>query len=264
MSPTSTPVARSFKPTSSGQLDTHTRALSGRCWRVVEAQHVVSTLKLVDTLAEQQLLEELLDESKPRVPPECRHLHYLLSTPFRYGAPYPHGSRFRRAGLTLGVYYASRSVSTAIAEMAFYRLLFFAESPETPWPVNAGEQTAFAVRFSTRSALDLTRPPLDRDLARWMHPTDYAACQDLADRARAAGIHVIRYRSARDPDDGINLALLTCAAFRSREPMERQTWRVHLGPAGAWAICDAPLQRLSFDRSAFARDPRIAALQWER
>ena len=54
---------------------------------MVEAQHVVSTLKVVDTLAEQERLEQLLEESKPPVPPECRRLHYLLCTPFRYGAP---------------------------------------------------------------------------------------------------------------------------------------------------------------------------------
>ena len=44
-------------------------------------------MKLVDTLAEQALLEDLIESSKPPVPVECRHLHYLLSTPFRYGAP---------------------------------------------------------------------------------------------------------------------------------------------------------------------------------
>ena len=69
---------------------------------MVEAQHRVSTLKLVDTLSEQERLEQLLDASKPPVPPECRHLDYLLATPFRYGSPYPHGSRFRRAGLSPG------------------------------------------------------------------------------------------------------------------------------------------------------------------
>jgi hypothetical protein len=225
---------------------------------------VVSTLKLVDTLAEQLLLEELLERTKPRVPPECRQLHYLVSTPFRYGAPYPQGSRFRRAGLTPGVFYASQTPATAVAEMTFHRLLFFADSPSTPWPVNAGEQTAFAVRFRARTGLDLTVPPLARDAARWTHPTDYAACHDLADTARAAGVQALRYRSARDPDDGINYALLTCGVFQSREPIERQTWRLKLGPAGAWAICDAPLQRLSFDRSAFASDPRIASLNWDR
>jgi hypothetical protein len=209
---------------------------------------VVSTLKLVDTLDEQLLLEQLLDASKPPVPPECRELHYLLATPFRYGAPYPHGSRFRRPGLTPGVFYASQTVATALAEMAFHRLRFFADSPQTPWPVNPGEQTAFAVRFRTSRALDLTRPPLDRDAARWTHATDYTACQDLADAARAAGVQVVRYRSVRDPDRGMNVALLTCNAFRSREPIERQTWRLHLGPAGAMAICDAPKRRLAFAR----------------
>jgi hypothetical protein len=245
-------------------LSSSARRLAGRCWRVVEAQHVVSTLKLVDTLAEQALLEDLLEASKPPVPPECRRLHYLLSTPFRYGAPYPRGSRFRRAGATPGTFYASHTPPTAMAEMAFHRLLFFAESPDTPWPVNPGEHTAFAVRYRARAGIDLTTPPFDRQGARWSHPTDYAACQDLADAARSAAIQAIRYRSVRDPDGGLNVALLTCAAFASREPIERQTWRLHLGPSGASAICDSPGARLGFDRPTFAADPRIAELRWER
>ena len=49
-------------------LSDNTRRLSGHCWRAVEAQHVVSTMALVDTLGEQALLEELLDESKPSIP----------------------------------------------------------------------------------------------------------------------------------------------------------------------------------------------------
>ena len=103
-------------PSSSG-------AYRGRAWRVVEAQHRVSTLKLVDSGREQALLEDILEASKPALPAECRGLHYLLATPFRY-APYPHGSRFRRAGMTPGVFYGAEAVDTALAEMAFYRLLF--------------------------------------------------------------------------------------------------------------------------------------------
>src|SRR3954464_5652255 len=101
-------------------LSSERRRLAGGCWRLVEAQHRVSTMKLVDTLAEQSLLETIVDASKPPLPPECVHLHYLLSTPFRYGAPYPAGSRFRRAGHTPGVFYASRATSTAVAELAFH------------------------------------------------------------------------------------------------------------------------------------------------
>jgi hypothetical protein len=232
--------------------------MSGRCWRLVEAQHVASTMKLVDTLAEQDLLERLLEERKPPVPPECRDLHYLLSTPFRYGAPYPHGSRFRRAGLTPGVFYASLTVTTAVAEMAFARLLFFAESPGTPWPVNASEHTAFSVRFKTAKGLDLTGAPFTEEADRWLHPSDYSACHALADAARSAGVQALRYGSVRDPGSGRNVALLTCAAFSSRAPLERQTWRVYLDDAGVRAMCDFPAQRLAFERAAFARDPRIA------
>lgn len=238
-----------------GALSSSARRLSGRCWRVVEAQHVISTLKLVDTIAEQHTLEQVLEESKPPIPFECRHLHYLLFTPFRYGAPYPEGSRFRRAGFTPGVFYASEQVHTALAELAFRRLLFFDESPDTPWPANPGEYTAFSAAFTTRRALDLTVEPLARDEAAWTHPLNYAPTQDLADAARSAEIEVLRYRSARA--EGRNVALLTCRAFPAPEPVERQVWRMDVGPRGARALCEFPRQRLEFGRDAFANDPRI-------
>jgi hypothetical protein len=229
---------------------------------VVEAQHRVSTMKLVDTLAEQGLLESIVDRSKPAVPPECEPLHYLLSTPFRYGAPYPSGSRFRRAGMTPGVFYASKSPATAVAEMAFHRLLFFADAPGVPWPSDAGDYTAFSVRFRARG-VDLSVSPFDRDRARWIHPTDYAPCQALSDTAREASVDALRYPSARDRE-GVNIALLRCRAFAVREPIERQAWRVSLNAHGVRAVCDFPETRLEFDRNVFARDPRIAHLRWVR
>src|SRR5262245_33054921 len=88
-------------------LSSESRPTTGRCWRLVEAQRHVATVKLADSQKEQERLEELLEETKPPIPAECAHLRYLLFTPFRYGAPYPHGSRFRRAGFTHGVFYGS-------------------------------------------------------------------------------------------------------------------------------------------------------------
>jgi hypothetical protein len=220
-------------------------------------------MKLVDTLDEQALLESIVDDSKPPVPPECRDLHYLLSTPFRYGSPYPAGSRFRRAGLTPGVFYASMRVTTAIAETAFHRLLFFADSPATPWPAGTGDYTAFSARFRTRAALDLDAPPFDAERTQWTHPTEYGPCQTLADAARDAAVDVLRYRSARDPD-GVNVALLACRPFAVRSPIGRQTWRLSLNAYGVRAVCDFPEERLEFPRDAFAGDPRIRAMRWER
>ena len=247
-------------------LSSERRRLSGTCWRLVESQHRISTLKLVDTFAEQERLEQLLEESKPPVPVECRHLHYLLATPFRYGAPYPRGSRFRRAGMTPGVLYASRRPATTVAEMAFHRLLFYADSPGTPWPDNPGEYTAFSIRYRAAAGLDLSATPLDRDRSVWTHPTDYEGCQALADSARIASVEALRYVSVRDPapEGGINVALLTCRAFASRAPLERQTWHIHVGATGVRAICAFPEMRLGFGPEAFAKDPRVAGMRWER
>lgn len=234
-------------------------ALCRLAWRLVEAQHRVSTLKLVDGLDEQQALEEILEATKPPVPEDCRHLDYLLATPFRY-RPYPRGSRFRGAGFTPGVWYGAERPETAVAEMVFYRLLFFAESPGTPLPDGAAEYTAFSVGVATPFALDLGTGGLAAQGALWTHPTDYAPCQALAASAREAGAEVIRYASVRDPGGGANLAVLSCRAFRDPAPVERQTWRIRITPGGAQALREHPRHGIDFRLADFAADPRLAPL----
>ena len=245
-------------------LSPEARPWAGDGWRLVEAQHRVATLPLVDTLEEQALLEDILEATKPAIPPECRHLDYLLATPFRYGSAYPKGSRFRRAGRTLGVFYAAEATTTAVAEMVFYRFLFFAESPGTPWPERATEYTAFAARLDTARALDLMIEPLARDAALWTDPVDYAACQSLADAARAAAIDIIRYASVRDPERRANLAVLTCSTFAQPQPVDRQTWRIRIGEHGAQALCEHPRRAIEFRRESFEHDPRLAGMVWQR
>jgi RES domain len=239
-------------------------AAEGLCWRVVEAQHRVSTSKLTDTLEEQTLLESLIEAAKPKIPEECRHLHYLLFTPFRYGAPYPKGSRFRRAGLTLGVFYGSEAPRTAVVEVAFHRLLFFAESPTIPWPTAVAQFTAFRIEYATGRAIDLSRPPFNAQRRTWRHLTGYAACQALAENARSAAIDVVKYETARDPEGGKNIAILSCRAFKTAEPTSHQTWRIHLSASGIRLFREFPPLAFDLDRKAFDADPRIADMRWER
>jgi RES domain len=246
------------------ELSSNRRTATGRCWRVVEAQNQISTTKLTDSSAEQHALELLIEETKPSVPTECRHLNFLLSTPFRYGAAYPRGSRFRRAGFTPEVFYASERVETAIAELCFLRLLFFSESPDTRWPANAGEYTAFAADYATDGSVDLTAPPFRSRAAIWMHPTDYGPCQTLAEMARDLDVELIKYTSVRDPEHRANLAILSCRAFAHSEPVAHQTWRLLFGSNGARAVCELPRRTLDFNRAAFVADPRIAAMKWQR
>jgi len=99
------------------------RRLSGAFRRVVEDQSRNSTRKLLDSDAEQAVLEELLEtHAKLPVPEGFRHLHFLLFTPFRH-PPLRNGSRFgtRRER---GILYGARKLETAFAEVAPYRLLF--------------------------------------------------------------------------------------------------------------------------------------------
>jgi hypothetical protein len=245
-------------------LSSERRAYEGPCWRLVEAQHRVSTLKLTDTLDEQALLEELLEETKPKLPPAARRVHYLMAAPFRYGAPYPTGSRFRRAGRTEGVFYGAETPQTAAAEMAFHRLLFYVDSPATPWPPDAAEFTAFNAPVRTERALDLTRSPFSAARPAWTDPVVYGPCQDFADRARQAESDLIRYESVRDPQHDANLAVLSPLAFASREPEQFETWRIRIGSRGAQVMREFPAERYQFDRDTFAADPRLAAIVWER
>ena len=244
-------------------LRSEARPFAGLAWRLVEAQHRVSTLKLVDSLREHDVLEAILDETKPPVPEECRHLHYLLATPFRY-RPYPRGSRFRRAGITPGVWYGAERAETAAAEMVFYRFLFYAESPDTPFPDGAAEYTAFSVELASPLALDLTQAALAREAKQWTHPTDYGPCQDLADAARGIGAEILRYQSVRDPEQRANVAVLTCRAFRSPGPIDLQTWHIRIGPTGAQALREHPRLGIEFDPAAFAGDPRLEGMNWNR
>jgi RES domain len=240
-------------------LSSEARERTGEYWRFVEDQHRISTLRLVDTLDEQRTLEELLDASKPPVPRECRHLHYLLFTPFRY-RPVGHGSRFRRAGDRKGVLYAAEALVTALHEVAFYRLLFLAESPDMTAPQRPTSMTAFAFRNGPAKMIDLAASPLSADRETWEALSDYQACQVLTDTAREAGIEAIRYRSARH-EAGFNIAILTCARLSGPRRDSYRQWFLLADRRGVSAWTEHPeRQSIQLPFALFARDQRLAAL----
>ena len=229
----------------------------GICWRLVEAQNKVSTLKLVDTLAEQTLLEEIIEKTKPPFPPELAHYHYLLQAPYKY-KPYKTGSRFRRQDQEQGVLYASERVETAVAETAFYKALFFEESPDTPVPVNSSEHTAFSINYKTDNGLDLTKPPFDVNESRWGDLINYEACQKMADTCREASIELIRSFSVRCLYRGVNISLISWKALQSKKPESLQTWKLTMKKDEIIAVCEFPKKEISFPRSHFEKDPRIS------
>ncbi len=198
-------------------------------WRAVEAQHIASTMPLVDTLDEQHVLERLLDDSKPAVPVAARHLHWLLFTPFRY-APPPGGSRFRGAG-DPGVFYGAEAIRTACAELGYWRWRHLLDTPALD-AMPERPQTVFSVKVGGR-AVDLREKPFVADRAAWTHPADYQQTQRFARTVREAGVDAIRYESVRDPLQGGCGAVLGPSAFARPRPIAQQTWLLSVSTARA-------------------------------
>ncbi len=190
-------------------------------WRVVESQHQVATRKLVDTLAEQALLEELIDRAKP---PDVTggRLHYLLATPFRY-PPLPHGSRFG-ARHERGIWYGAESVATAMAEVAYYRFVFL-EGTRAELDHVSVDLTAFRVRARTERSVDLAVAPFAAHRRTIASKTAYAATQAFGAAMREAGVEMCRYPSARDPGQGHAIAVFVPTVFGRSSPRDFQNWR---------------------------------------
>ncbi len=149
-------------------------------WRGVEAQHIVSTMRLVDTADEQDVLETLLERSKPPLPPMKAPKHYLLSTPFRYRLP--HLSRFPPAG-TLGLWYGAEELYAACTEVDYWRHRFILDSTALLKTELLTEHTFFQASVDG-AAIDLMRPPWDAVKPAWTHGSDYSATHAVAEAAR--------------------------------------------------------------------------------
>lgn len=212
----------------------------GDVWRVVEAQHRISTNRLADSLDDQARLEALAEAAKPNLPRTAHGLHYLLASPFRYG--HGHASRFRRADERPGIFYASEAEATAISETAYWRLRFYLRSPGFVPPSATIEHTSFTIAIATGHALDLTREPFAAQVDKWTDPVDYSACQDLAAVARAANVAVIRAVSARDPGEGCNAVVLQPEAFASAQPTIRRTWHLRFENERLTALAAFPAE----------------------
>jgi hypothetical protein len=229
------------------------RPYSSEVWRVVEGQHVNSTRKLVDSLAEHELLERLLDDKKPTMPAECTHLHYLLSTPFRY-PPLKYGSRFgtRRER---SLWYGAEEVSTALAETAFYRLWFLRDTAAKLAPLES-EFTAFNVRVESARGVDLTVEPFSGKRADISSKTKFTVPQQLGADMRAANVEAFRYFSARQ-EGGINVGVLSCKAF-SGSPLREQHWHCFASPDSVEFFWSIHRERHAFPRSQFIVDGDLA------
>jgi hypothetical protein len=156
----------SFNTLTPAAVSSEARPWAGTVWRMVEAQHTASTMKIVDNSEEQDLLETLLEGSKPTQPASAQDLDYLLATPFRY-YPLRGGSRFR-AVTDPGVFYGAESARTASAELGYWRWKFLKDAVDLD-RLEPVAHTAFSAQVSTQ-VIDLRQAPFGANTAAWTHP----------------------------------------------------------------------------------------------
>ena len=222
------------------------RLLSGEILRLVESQEQVATNRLVATLAEQDLLEDMLEASKPGVPSRAARLDYLLATPFRY-PPLPHGSRFGGRHEP-ALFYAARTLPTVLAESAYYRFVFWQGMRVPPPAPLLTQHTLFGARLRARRGYALQLPPFDAYRPVLTSRDDYGPTQALGRALRGAGADAIEYVSARDAAEGLNVALFTPSALGQPRPAFKQEW-----------LCDTRASEVSYYARGVA-GPRIFAL----
>ena len=224
-------------------LDSTAQQRSGIFWRGVEAQHIVATMRLVDSLEEQAVLENLLESSKPPLPvpeqpvpqqpahqhPEQPERHHLLTTPIRYRSPF--ASRFRRAH-RVGVWCGAQTLKPAAAEVACWRWRFLVASSGLENSELHTQHTFFQAQVAGQ-VIDLGLPPWSTLEAMWTQDRDYSATHDLAAAARAAGVQWLRYPSALEVG-GHCAAVFNAHPLNLQQPHAPQTWHCRTTAHSVW------------------------------
>ncbi len=220
------------------------KPLSVEPWRVVEAQHILSSRDLVDSREEHDLLEELLEQSKPAIEKEK---NYLIFTPFRY-PPLKYGSRFGRT-FEPSLWYGSIELETAFTEVAYYRLKFLNDTQGDLGYLEIS-MTAFTAFLTTQKGLDLTETPFNQYVEQISDKNDYAYSQRLGSSMRQEQVEAFIYPSARTASKAKNIAAYIPAVFKMKKNQyvnNQQTW-----------ICLASKQVIEFTRMGILGKERFS------
>jgi hypothetical protein len=204
------------------------REIQGKFFRLVESQEQVATSKIVSSLEKQALLEDLLEESKPKLRAKTQKLHYLLSTPFRY-PPLKHGSRFG-SRLELSLLYGGLSRDAVFAESAYYRFLFVS-AIVADISRFVTEHTFFEASYQTKKGIQLQSEPFNTYKTKLISKDKYHHTQKLGSEMRAEGIHAFEYQSARCLNQTLNIGIFDPEALKSSKPNDQEQWICETTPS---------------------------------
>lgn len=186
-------------------------------WRMTELLEKTSTRKLVDSIEEQKILDQIIEESIPAI-------HPLLSRPFKT-PPLKYGSRFGKK-TEASLWYGSLNPETAMTEKAYYQLAFINASAGDFGTITSPIYL-FSVELKIKRGIRLNEEPFVQYTHKISSPVTYEDSQSLGRRMRENHIDGFSFVSARDAKNGINIGLFNTNAFVKRQPdtASQQTWQ---------------------------------------
>ncbi|HET9843191.1 MAG TPA: RES family NAD+ phosphorylase [Gammaproteobacteria bacterium] len=196
-------------------------------WRIVEDQSKSTTRKFVDSLEEHEVLENLIEASKPKLtitPKESSDLHYLLSTPFRY-PPLRWGSRFGTR-FDRGILYGSLDLPTAMCEKAYHRLAFLTAS-EGDLGGKTTYYTSFQFKAQSNTFVNLIQNPFNTYQDLITSKKSYDFTQALGSQMRTAQVDFFLYPSARTKELGQNIGIFSPKAILHNRQISRTFQSLH-------------------------------------
>ena len=176
------------------------------CWRIVPSRfppqglfdRVADPADLEMVMAIENLTNDRLRQEAGEISlvPEEQRIVGPGTTPIMaaFTHPAPSGSRF--ADATYGVYYAARSIATAVNETRYHRERFLRATNEAPVEVDMRSYASdIDAQFHDLRGQRDARPDLYSP-----DPAAYGAPQTLGKSLRAQGSNGIAYDSVRNPD----------------------------------------------------------------
>ncbi len=226
-----------------------------RSWRCVEHQATIATKNLVSgNLRDHDILERLLEDNKPPIPDDAKHLHWLAATPFRYFRAFE--SRFGPKGRR-GVWYGAAKEEVALREFTYHRLRFFAAyDGEKPHTLTV---SLIQANLATTKALDLTTPAFDARRQLLEDPRHYGECHRIAEKALEEGVELIVYNSARTPPSFSNR---TCHAVIQPAGFGSPSIRSDAARTVSITISEG-MVRASFDATRRFIEFAASSLSWQ-
>ncbi len=232
------------------------RAVRCRSWRCVEHQATIATKNLVaGNLRDHDILEGLLEDNKPPIPDDAKHLHWLAATPFRYFRAYE--SRFGPKGRR-GVWYGAAKEEVALREFTYHRQQFFAAyDGDKPHTLTV---SLIQANLASNKALDLSSAAFNRRRKRIEDPEHYGECHRIAEKALAQGVELIVYNSARTPPSSSNR---TCHAVIHPAGFGSPSIRSSAARTVSITLSDGVV-RASFDATRRFIEFAASSLNWQK